>query len=100
MADKWQQNKFSNLKGIDLIGKLSNPAFICLFMRPLYFYNTAGLSAAKLLQDKGYNVLVLEARNRVGGRTYTIQVGYCIKKERKKKKKKQVIYGLYVSPTL
>ncbi|XP_072028190.1 LOW QUALITY PROTEIN: amine oxidase [flavin-containing] B-like [Amphiura filiformis] len=37
----------------------------------------SGLSAAKLLQDKGYNVLVLEARNRVGGRTYTIQDPSC-----------------------
>ncbi|XP_043913094.1 amine oxidase [flavin-containing]-like [Protopterus annectens] len=33
----------------------------------------SGLSAAKLLSESGLNVLVLEARDRVGGRTYTIQ---------------------------
>ncbi|XP_038073336.1 amine oxidase [flavin-containing] B-like [Patiria miniata] len=31
----------------------------------------SGLSAAKLLHARGLNVLVLEARSRVGGRTYT-----------------------------
>lgn len=31
----------------------------------------SGLSAAKLLVDSGLNVVVLEARNRVGGRTFT-----------------------------
>ncbi|KAL3846763.1 hypothetical protein ACJMK2_017722, partial [Sinanodonta woodiana] len=33
----------------------------------------SGLSAAKLLNESGLKVLVLEARDRVGGRTYTIQ---------------------------
>ncbi len=31
----------------------------------------SGLSAAKQLHHLGYRVTVLEARNRVGGRTYT-----------------------------
>ncbi len=34
----------------------------------------AGLSAAKLLDDFGFDVLVLEARDRVGGRTFTKRV--------------------------
>lgn len=33
-----------------------------------------GLSAAKLLFDSGLDVVVLEARDRVGGRTYTVRV--------------------------
>lgn len=33
-----------------------------------------GLSAAKLLAEHEVNVLVLEARDRVGGRTYTVRV--------------------------
>ncbi|XP_057574900.1 amine oxidase [flavin-containing] A [Hippopotamus amphibius kiboko] len=33
----------------------------------------SGLSAAKLLAEHGINVLVLEARDRVGGRTYTVR---------------------------
>lgn len=33
-----------------------------------------GLSAAKLLDETGLNVLVLEARDRVGGRTLTKHV--------------------------
>ncbi|KAM7045707.1 amine oxidase [flavin-containing] A-like isoform 1-T2 [Molossus nigricans] len=50
----------------------------------------SGLSAAKLLTEHGVNVLVLEARDRVGGRTYTIR-------------NKHVDYvdvgGAYVGPT-
>ncbi|XP_068772304.1 amine oxidase [flavin-containing] A [Struthio camelus] len=50
----------------------------------------SGLSAAKLLSESGLNVVVLEARNRVGGRTFTIR-------------NKQVNYvdvgGAYVGPT-
>jgi len=33
-----------------------------------------GLSAAKRLREHGVSVLVLEARDRVGGRTYTKEV--------------------------
>ncbi|XP_076365751.1 amine oxidase [flavin-containing] A-like [Tachypleus tridentatus] len=33
----------------------------------------SGLSAAKLLTEKGLNVVVLEARDRVGGRTFTVR---------------------------
>uniref|UniRef100_A0A8C2JG78 Amine oxidase [flavin-containing] n=1 Tax=Cyprinus carpio TaxID=7962 RepID=A0A8C2JG78_CYPCA len=33
----------------------------------------SGLSAAKLLVESGLNPVLLEARNRVGGRTYTVQ---------------------------
>ncbi|XP_072363798.1 amine oxidase [flavin-containing] B-like [Scyliorhinus torazame] len=33
----------------------------------------SGLSAAKLLTERGLKVMVLEARDRVGGRTYTVQ---------------------------
>lgn len=35
----------------------------------------AGLTAAKLLQDKGFEVLILEAKDYVGGRTQTINLG-------------------------
>ena len=33
-----------------------------------------GLSAGKLLRAAGVDVLVLEARDRVGGRVYTVEV--------------------------
>uniref|UniRef100_UPI0023DCFDA7 amine oxidase [flavin-containing] A n=1 Tax=Callithrix jacchus TaxID=9483 RepID=UPI0023DCFDA7 len=50
----------------------------------------SGLSAAKLLNEYGVNVLVLEARDRVGGRTHTVR-------------NKHVDYvdvgGAYVGPT-
>lgn len=35
-----------------------------------------GLSGARLLADNKTDVLVLEARDRVGGRTYTVQVTF------------------------
>ena len=34
----------------------------------------SGLSAAKLCKENGLDVIVLEARNRVGGRTWTVKV--------------------------
>ncbi|XP_060090152.1 amine oxidase [flavin-containing] A-like [Heteronotia binoei] len=50
----------------------------------------SGLSAAKLLSDSGLSVLVIEARDRVGGRTFTIR-------------NKEVSYvdvgGSYIGPT-
>lgn len=36
--------------------------------------SSAGLSAAKLLKATGLNPVVLEARDRVGGRTFTVRV--------------------------
>lgn len=41
---------------------------------PDVFCSSTGLSAAKLLKANGLNPVVLEARNRVGGRTYTVRV--------------------------
>lgn len=35
----------------------------------------AGISAARALADGGVDVLVLEARTRIGGRTYTVELG-------------------------
>ncbi|XP_015265262.1 PREDICTED: amine oxidase [flavin-containing] A-like [Gekko japonicus] len=50
----------------------------------------SGMSAAKLLSESGLNVVVLEARDRVGGRTFTIR-------------NEQVSYvdvgGAYIGPT-
>lgn len=38
----------------------------------------SGLSGAKLFAQSGLDVLVLEARDRVGGRTWTVQVSTLI----------------------
>ncbi|EHB11510.1 Amine oxidase [flavin-containing] B [Heterocephalus glaber] len=48
------------------------------------------MAAAKLLHDSGLNVVVLEARDRVGGRTYTI---------RNQNVKYVDLGGSYVGPT-
>ncbi|XP_061579249.1 amine oxidase [flavin-containing] [Cololabis saira] len=50
----------------------------------------SGLSAAKLLKSSGLNPVVLEARDRVGGRTFTV---------RNKETKWVDIGGAYVGPT-
>ncbi|CAO2624393.1 Amine oxidase [flavin-containing] B [Lemmus lemmus] len=50
----------------------------------------SGMAAAKLLHDSGLSVVVLEARDRVGGRTYTI---------RNKNVKYVDLGGAYVGPT-
>ncbi|XP_048192472.1 amine oxidase [flavin-containing] B [Perognathus longimembris pacificus] len=50
----------------------------------------SGMAAAKLLHDSGLNVVVLEARDRVGGRTYTV---------RNQKVKYVDLGGSYVGPT-
>uniref|UniRef100_A0A4W3GXL3 Amine oxidase n=1 Tax=Callorhinchus milii TaxID=7868 RepID=A0A4W3GXL3_CALMI len=43
-----------------------------MLVTSLHWLSSPGLSAAKLLMEADLNVVVLEARNRVGGRTYTI----------------------------
>ncbi len=45
-------------------------------VKPIYRIGiyTVGLSAAKLLHEHGIDVLVLEAQDRLGGRTYTVKV--------------------------
>ncbi|KAM6985784.1 amine oxidase [flavin-containing] [Aplochiton taeniatus] len=50
----------------------------------------SGLSAAKLLKASGLNPLVLEARDRVGGRTFTVQ---------NKQAKYVDLGGAYIGPT-
>ncbi|XP_063306211.1 amine oxidase [flavin-containing] A-like [Pelobates fuscus] len=50
----------------------------------------SGLSAAKLLHESGLNVVVLEARDRVGGRTHTL---------RNKETQYVDVGGAYVGPT-
>ncbi|XP_028291982.1 amine oxidase [flavin-containing] [Gouania willdenowi] len=50
----------------------------------------SGLSAAKLLKTSGLNPLVLEARDRVGGRTFTV---------RNKETKWVDLGGAYIGPT-
>lgn len=40
----------------------------------LFLCPSAGLCAAKLLKASGLNPVVLEARDRVGGRTFTVRV--------------------------
>lgn len=40
----------------------------------LFLICPLGLSAAKLLAESGLSVIVLEARDRVGGRTFTARV--------------------------
>ncbi|XP_016429425.1 amine oxidase [flavin-containing]-like [Sinocyclocheilus rhinocerous] len=50
----------------------------------------SGLSAAKLLVESGLNPVLLEARNRVGGRTYTVQ---------NKETKWVDLGGAYIGPT-
>ncbi|KAF7250941.1 Amine oxidase [flavin-containing] A, partial [Varanus komodoensis] len=50
----------------------------------------SGMSAAKLLFESGINVVVLEARDRVGGRTFTV---------RNKQVKYVDVGGSYIGPT-
>ncbi|KAG2457064.1 AOF oxidase, partial [Polypterus senegalus] len=56
----------------------------------LYCLFLAGLTAAKLLVESGLNVVVLEARDRVGGRTYTTRNKHC---------KYVDLGGAYIGPT-
>ncbi|KAG8136449.1 hypothetical protein E2320_005029, partial [Naja naja] len=57
---------------------------------PINIRGITCLSAAKLLYDSGLDVVVLEARDRVGGRTYTV---------RNKHVKYVDLGGAYVGPT-
>uniref|UniRef100_A0A8D2L3B5 Amine oxidase domain-containing protein n=1 Tax=Varanus komodoensis TaxID=61221 RepID=A0A8D2L3B5_VARKO len=50
----------------------------------------SGMSAAKLLFESGINVVVLEARDRVGGPTFTV---------RNKQVKYVDVGGAYIGPT-
>ncbi len=52
------------MQKLNCVSILTSP-FLCL---------SAGLSAAKLLKSSGLNPVVLEARDRVGGRTFTVRV--------------------------
>lgn len=45
-----------------------------LLLSSVFLCPSAGLCAAKLLRASGLNPVVLEARDRVGGRTFTVQV--------------------------
>ncbi|KAH0624783.1 hypothetical protein JD844_032583 [Phrynosoma platyrhinos] len=64
-----------------------------------------GLSAAKLLFDSGLNVVVLEACDRVGGRTFTVRVSFDLSNDsllflcQNKHVKYVDLGGAYVGPT-
>ena len=51
--------------------------------------SASGLSAATLLHKEGVDVLLLEAKDRVGGRTYTVQVSEERQREREREREEQ-----------
>ena len=68
----WQHMNITPRSVRQIVGKI-----LCHIMEnDKYFLFFPGLSGAKVLHEHGINVLVLEARDRVGGRTYTKQVRF------------------------
>ena len=68
----WLLQHFSRRKTDNIC---CNCCFSDIMYKPIVLWLfLTGLSAAKRLKDHGLRVLVLEARDRVGGRTYSICV--------------------------
>ena len=63
------------LLGLDHVQNMKHigPTLFSPYKQELFLY-PLGLSAARLLVSQGLDVLVLEARDRVGGRTHTVRV--------------------------
>ncbi|CDR00680.1 unnamed protein product [Oncorhynchus mykiss] len=76
---------------ISIMFTLTSPPLSLSVSRSLWpSVSFSGLSAAKLLKEKGLSPVVLEARDRVGGRTFTVQ---------NEQTKYVDLGGAYVGPT-